>query len=309
MSSKKTPGLGRGLDALLSDDFTLSPKSEIETRGSSSINEIPISDIIPNSDQPRTDFDPETLAELSASIKHIGLVQPITVRELPEEPGKYKIISGERRYRAAKMAGLTSLPAYIRTAQDEEVMEMALIENIQRQDLNAIEISLAFQKLIETYSLTHEELSSRVGKKRTTVTNYLRLLHLPAEIQMALKDGKLSMGHARALLTISDPEVQLAFYEQIQEEALSVRQVEQMVRDFQNAQNIDESHKAPSGGGRKGTKGPSTSEEYDLLARRFSTLFETPVKMSVGKTGKGKITIPFRDSEQLEKIIELLDRL
>ncbi|MCI6278839.1 MAG: ParB/RepB/Spo0J family partition protein [Porphyromonas sp.] len=309
MSSKKTPGLGRGLDALLSDDFTLSPKSEIETRGSSSINEIPISDIIPNSDQPRTDFDPETLAELSASIKHIGLVQPITVRELPEEPGKYKIISGERRYRAAKMAGLASLPAYIRTAQDEEVMEMALIENIQRQDLNAIEISLAFQKLIETYSLTHEELSSRVGKKRTTVTNYLRLLHLPAEIQMALKDGKLSMGHARALLTISDPEVQLAFYEQIQEEALSVRQVEQMVRDFQNAENIDESHKTPSGAGRKGTKGPSTSEEYDLLARRFSTLFETPVKMSVGKTGKGKITIPFRDSEQLEKIIELLDRL
>lgn len=309
MSSKKTPGLGRGLDALLSDDFTLSPNSEIETRGSSSINEIPISDIIPNSDQPRTDFDPETLAELSASIKHIGLVQPITVRELPEEPGKYKIISGERRYRAAKMAGLASLPAYIRTAQDEEVMEMALIENIQRQDLNAIEISLAFQKLIETYSLTHEELSSRVGKKRTTVTNYLRLLHLPAEIQMALKDGKLSMGHARALLTISDPEVQLAFYEQIQEEALSVRQVEQMVRDFQNAENIDESHKTPSGAGRKGTKGPSTSEEYDLLARRFSTLFETPVKMSVGKTGKGKITIPFRDSEQLEKIIELLDRL
>lgn len=309
MSSKKTPSLGRGLDALLSDDFTLSPKSEIETRGSSSINEIPISDIIPNSDQPRTDFDPETLAELSASIKHIGLVQPITVRELPEEPGKYKIISGERRYRAAKMAGLASLPAYIRTAQDEEVMEMALIENIQRQDLNAIEISLAFQKLIETYSLTHEELSSRVGKKRTTVTNYLRLLHLPAEIQMALKDGKLSMGHARALLTISDPEVQLAFYEQIQEEALSVRQVEQMVRDFQNAENIDESHKTPSGAGRKGTKGPSTSEEYDLLARRFSTLFETPVKMSVGKTGKGKITIPFRDSEQLEKIIELLDRL
>lgn len=309
MSSKKTPGLGRGLDALLSDDFTLSPKSEIETRGSSSINEIPISDIIPNSDQPRTDFDPETLAELSASIEHIGLVQPITVRELPEEPGKYKIISGERRYRAAKMAGLASLPAYIRTAQDEEVMEMALIENIQRQDLNAIEISLAFQKLIETYSLTHEELSSRVGKKRTTVTNYLRLLHLPAEIQMALKDGKLSMGHARALLTISDPEVQLAFYEQIQEEALSVRQVEQMVRDFQNAENIDESHKTPSGAGRKGIKGPSTSEEYDLLARRFSTLFETPVKMSVGKTGKGKITIPFRDSEQLEKIIELLDRL
>ena len=236
-------------------------------------------------------------------------MQPITVRELPEEPGKYKIISGERRYRAAKMAGLASLPAYIRTAQDEEVMEMALIENIQRQDLNAIEISLAFQKLIETYSLTHEELSSRVGKKRTTVTNYLRLLHLPAEIQMALKDGKLSMGHARALLTISDPEVQLAFYEQIQEEALSVRQVEQMVRDFQNAENIDESHKTPSGAGRKGTKGPSTSEEYDLLARRFSTLFETPVKMSVGKTGKGKITIPFRDSEQLEKIIELLDRL
>ena len=308
MSNKKTGGLGRGLDALLSDDFSLDTKAEIETRGSSSINEIPISDIIPNTDQPRSDFDPEALEELSASIRHIGLVQPITVHELPDNPGKYKIISGERRYRAAKMAGLESLPAYIRTAQDEEVMEMALIENIQRQDLNAIEISLAFQKLVESYSLTHEELSKRVGKKRTTVTNYLRLLHLPAEIQMALKDGKLTMGHARALLTISDPEVQLAFYEQIQEEALSVRQVEQMVRDYQNAENID-GQNASAQKAKRSPKAPSSSEEYDLLARRFSTLFDTPVKMSVAKTGKGKITIPFRDSEQLERIIELLDRL
>lgn len=309
MSNKKSGGLGRGLDALLSEDFTLDPNPEIETRGSSSINEIPISDIIPNSDQPRTDFDPEALSELSASIKHIGLVQPITVHEVPEEPGKYRIISGERRYRAALMAGLEALPAYIRTARDEEVMEMALIENIQREDLNAIEISLAFQKLVDSYNLTHEELSRRVGKNRTTVTNYIRLLHLPAEIQMALKDGKLTMGHARSLLTISDPEVQLAFYEQIQEEGLSVRQIEEMVRDYRNAENIDNGQQEQKESKTRRQKGPTTSEEFDLLARRFSSLFETPVKMSVSKSGKGKITIPFRDNEQLERIIELLDRL
>ena len=310
MTTKKSGSLGRGLDALLGDDFTLDPKAAIETRGSSSINEIPIEDIIPNKAQPRSDFDGEALSELADSIKHIGLVQPITVSEM-RDSGKYLIISGERRFRAAKLAGLTSLPAYIRKAGDEEVMEMALIENIQRQDLNAIEISLAFQKLIDTYNLTQEELSRRVGKKRTTVTNYLRLLHLPAEIQMGLKDGKLSMGHARALIPIADPEVQLAFYDQIQNEALSVRQVEQMVRDCQNAQNINapDTLKPDTSKGTKRTKGPSTSEEYELLARRFSSLFETPVKMSVAKNGKGKITIPFADSRQLEKIIELLDRL
>ena len=311
MSSKKTGGLGRGLDALLGSDFVLDPNAEIETRGSSSINEIPLADILPSGEQPRSDFDEESLRELSDSIRHIGLVQPITVRELPEDPGKYMIISGERRYRAALMAGLEALPAYIRKAGDEEVMEMALIENIQRQDLNAIEISLAFEKLIKTYNLTQEELSQRVGKNRTTVANYLRLLHLPAEIQMGLKDGKVTMGHARALISISDPEVQLAFYEQIREEGLSVRQVEQMVRDYLNAENIRSNTPSTAGESPRtpAAKGPATSEEYDLLARRFSALFDTKVKMTVGKSGKGKITIPFADSEQLEKIIELLDRL
>lgn len=297
--SSKQRSLGRGLDALISTDYVSG--KEVETEGSSSINEIPLANITPNAEQPRTDFDEETLRELADSIRHIGLVQPITVYELTDQPGHYRIISGERRYRAAQLARLESLPAYVRTAADEQVMEMALIENIQREDLNAIEIALAFKKLMENYALTQEQLSDRVGKKRATIANYLRLLRLPAEIQMALKDAKISMGHARALLGVDDPELQLAFYEQVLSDSLSVRQVEQLVRDY-----LSESE-AP--GQKKSPKRRAASSEYDVLSRRFSDLFKTKVSMKVNDNGKGRITIPFESTEQLEEIIAMLDKL
>ena len=204
----KRSALGRGLDALITMD-------DVKTGGSSSINEIELDKIQPNPEQPRAVFDEETLGELAASIRALGVIQPITVKETG--PEQYMIISGERRYRASKMAGLSSIPAYVRTAADDNVVEMALIENIQREDLNAIEIALAYQRLIENYGLTQEQLSERIGKKRATIANYLRLLKLPAEIQVGLKDKRIDMGHARALIPVEDPEVQLALYEQILE--------------------------------------------------------------------------------------------
>lgn len=296
--------LGRGLDALISSNV------QVQTEGSSSISEIPLSEIQPNAEQPRTDFDPESLEELARSIRHIGIVQPITICELPQEEqdesGKrYKIISGERRYRAAKIAELSAIPAYIRTAEDEQIMEMALIENIQRKDLNAIEVSLAFKKLIEQYQLTQEDLSNRVGKNRATIANYLRLLALPAEIQMGIKDGKISMGHGRALLAIEEPELQLAFYEQILREGLSVRQVEQAVRDANAA--ITEPVTTPPQTTKQQPK--HQNEDFALLSKRFSQLFETKVSMSCNTQGKGRITIPFKSPDQLEHILTLLDRL
>ncbi|MDN4753182.1 ParB/RepB/Spo0J family partition protein [Porphyromonadaceae bacterium W3.11] len=296
MGKNSRRSLGRGLDALISTDV------DIETQGSSSINEVPIQDITPNEDQPRTDFDEESLRELASSIEHIGLVQPITVYELPEKEGKYRIISGERRYRAAKLAGLETMPAYIRTPADEQIMEMALIENIQREDLNAIEIALAFKNLLDHNNLTQDELSRRVGKKRATISNYIRLLRLPAEIQMALKNGKISMGHARSLLSIEDPELQLAFYEQILKDALSVRQVEQLVKDYNQG---DES----TSDNRPKRRAKRTNEAFDLLSNRFSSLFDTKVSFTCNDEGKGKITIPFESADQMEKIISLLDRL
>lgn len=290
--------LGRGLDALISTDF-----SGIDARGSSSINEINLSDIVPNPEQPRTTFDDESLDELAQSIKHIGIIQPITVHTLVDEPGKYKIISGERRYRAATKAGLKAIPAYIRTAEDEQMMEMALIENIQRKDLNAIEVALAFRKLIDTYNLTQEELSQRVGKKRATISNYIRLLKLPAEIQMGLKDGKISMGHARSLLGIEDPEVQLAFYEQIMSDELSVRALEQMVKTY------NEPDDTPTPRPKKSNSNRLLNDEVKLLTKRFRSLFGTKVSMTLSDKGKGKIAIPFDNNDQLEHILALLDKL
>ncbi len=296
----KKSSLGRGLDALISNDI-----NDLEIGGSSSINEIDLKDIIPNPQQPRTTFDDESLEELAQSIKHIGIIQPITVHTLPEEPNKYKIISGERRYRAATMAGLVSIPAYVRTAEDEQMMEMALIENIQRKDLNAIEIALAFRKLIDTYSLTQEELSGRVGKKRATISNYIRLLKLPAEIQMGLKDGKITMGHARSLLGIDDPEMQLAFYEQITRDGISVRALEQMVKTYNEPDDETEVATQPK---RKSKEAP-LSEEVKLLTDRFRSLFGTKVTMTMSDRGRGKIAIPFEDNDQLEHILSLLDKL
>ena len=287
----KRSALGRGLDALITMD-------DLKTGGSSSINEIELSKIQPNPEQPRSVFEQEALDELAASIRTLGVIQPITLKEI--ESDKYMIISGERRYRASLAAGLTSIPAYIRTAEDDNVVEMALIENIQREDLNSIEIALAYQKLIDNYGLTQEKLSERIGKKRTTIANYLRLLKLPAEIQVGLKDKRIDMGHARALIPVDDPEVQLALYEQIIQDGLSVRQVEEMVRSIANGQQTvkkkTEAKEAPS-------------EEFDLLKEQLSNFFQTKVQLVCNKKGKGKITIPFASEEELEKLISLLDNI
>ena len=291
----KRSALGRGLDALITMD-------DLKTGGSSSISEIELQKIQPNPEQPRTIFEEETLQELATSIRSLGVIQPITLREIGQE--QYMIISGERRYRASLMAGLDSIPAYIKTAADENVVEMALIENIQREDLNSIEIALAYQKLIDNYGLTQEKLSERVGKKRATIANYLRLLKLPAEIQMGLKDRKIDMGHARALIPIEDPEVQLALYEQILEEGLSVRNVEEIVRAGIPSETLAQERKKDSAERKK-----RMPEEYNLLKDHLSNFFQTKVQLVCNEQGKGKITIPFTSEDELERLIGLLDKL
>lgn len=290
--------LGRGLDALLTMD-------DLKTGGSSSISEIELSKIEPNPDQPRTIFENETLEELTASIRSYGIIQPITLKEVGTE--KYMIIAGERRYRAALKAGLERVPAYIKTAADEDVAEIALIENIQREDLNAIEISLAYQKLIDTNGFTQEQLSERVGKKRTTIANYLRLLKLPAEIQVGLKDKRIDMGHARALIPVDDPEVQLALYEQILVQGLSVRNVEELVRNTTTDSNGDV--QIPKAEVQKDRR-KLLPDEYKLLKDHLSMFFQTKVKLTYNdENGKGKISIPFNSEEELEKIMGLLDQM
>lgn len=294
MAVMKRSALGRGLDALITMD-------DLKTGGSSSISEIELSKIQPNPEQPRSVFEEETLEELATSIRSLGVIQPITLKEIGTD--KYMIISGERRYRASLKAGLERIPAYIKTAADENVVEMALIENIQREDLNSIEIALAYQKLIDSYGLTQEKLSERVGKKRATIANYLRLLKLPAEIQMGLKDKKIDMGHARALLPVEDPEVQLALYEQILSEGLSVRNVEEIVRNGVEAARPEE--KEAKQAGRK----PMLPEEFNLLKDHLSRFFNTKVQLACNEKGKGRITIPFASEEELERLIGLLDKL
>ncbi|MBQ8530055.1 MAG: ParB/RepB/Spo0J family partition protein [Parabacteroides sp.] len=295
MAVVKRSALGRGLDALITMD-------DLKTGGSSSISEIELSKIQPNPEQPRSIFEEETLEELATSIRSLGVIQPITLKEIG--PEQYMIISGERRYRASRMVGLETIPAYIKTAADENIVEMALIENIQREDLNSIEIALAYQKLIDTYGLTQEKLSERVGKKRATITNYLRLLKLPAEIQMGLKDRKIDMGHARALLPVEDPEVQLALYEQILAEGLSVRNVEEIVRAGINAADL-----AQGKGEKSAERKPKLPEEYNMLKEHLSSFFQTKVQLVCNDKGKGKITIPFASEDELERLIGLLDKL
>lgn len=297
----KKNALGRGLDALISYD-------ESEIQGSSSINEVELSKIVPNPDQPRTVFNEEALLELSASIKSIGLIQPVTLRKLDED--SYQIIAGERRYRASQMAGLTSIPAYIKTVEDDEIMEMALIENIQREDLNSIEIALAYQTLIESLSLTQEQLSERVGKKRATVTNYLRLLKLPAEVQMGVKDKKIDMGHARALVTMNDPVAQLSLYNLILEDGLSVRKVELIVREYSEGKPFRKINTTGVNARAKQTASKKVlSDDFDLLQQHLSSYFNTAVQFNYNKKGKGKITIPFESPEDLERIIVMFDRM
>jgi ParB family chromosome partitioning protein len=287
MAKKKA--LGRGLNALITMD-------DNETRGSSYISEVDLEKIKPNPDQPRVDFDDESMEELAASIKKIGVIQPITLREL--EDGTYQIIAGERRYRASMMMKLKRIPAYVKTVDDEDVMEMALVENIQREDLNAIEIALTYQKLIDSQSLTQEELSERVGKKRATIANYMRLLKLPAELQIGIKDKKIDMGHARALVTIPNPVLQLNLYNRIIKEGLSVRKVEAIVK--QEVAKLFDKNKT-----KKTIQ--KTSEEFDALKNHLSRFFNTPVEFKYSKTGKGKITIPFTSNEDLERIIGIFD--
>ncbi|NDV68205.1 ParB/RepB/Spo0J family partition protein [Dysgonomonas sp. 25] len=298
----KKPVLGRGLDALITLD-------EVKTEGSSSINEVEIAKIEANPDQPRRVFDEEALEELAASIRQIGVIQPITLRKINDD--SYQIIAGERRYRASQKAGLKSIPAYIKTAEDETVMEMALIENIQREDLNSIEIALAYQNLIESYNLTQEKLSERVGKKRTTVANYLRLLKLPAEIQMGIRDKKIDMAHARTLVTLEDAAAQLELYELILEEGLSVRKVEEYVRAINKGEKLEDlltEEKAVDTIKKSGIK-KSTPEEFSLLKTHLSKFFGTKVQLTCDDKGKGRISIPFKSEEELERIMAIFDQL
>lgn len=293
MVHKKYQALGRGLDALIQTDT-------VRTEGSSSMNEIALSQIHANPNQPRREFDEEALKELAASISQIGVIQPITLREVAEN--SYEIIAGERRFRASQLAGLTTIPAYIRTVDDENMMEMALIENIQRQDLNAVEIALAYQHLLEQYELTQDKLSERVGKKRATITNYLRLLKLPATIQMALQNRELDMGHARALLALDNPTLQLKVFAEIQRDHLSVRKVEEMVKRLTEGETVN-----IKGGKLRPKKG--LSEEYVALQKSLMSYFKTKVKLDCSDKGKGKITIPFANDSELERIVALLDGL
>lgn len=293
---KKFPALGRGLDALISTD------DELHTSGSSSISEVPVSKIKANPNQPRREFAAEALNELAESIRQIGIIQPITLRKMDD--GTYQIIAGERRWRASQMAGLSSIPAYIRTADDENMMQMALVENIQREDLNAIEIALAYQNLIEQYDLTQEKLSEKVGKNRATIANFLRLLKLPAQVQMALQNKEMDQGHARALLGLSKPSLQVKLFNEIKEKGYSVRQVEEMVKQLNNGETLTSGrHKLSDKTAKR------LPEEYAELRNRLSDVFSSKVQMTCNQQGKGKITISFDSEEDLERIISMLDRI
>ncbi len=289
----KRNALGRGLGSLISMDDT-------PARGSSAINDIDLNLILPNPDQPRRTFDEEALEELATSIRELGIIQPLSLRQVGQN--SYQIIAGERRYRAALKAGLTSVPAYIRTVNDTELTEMALIENIQREDLNAIEIALTFKKLIDQYDLTQERLSERIGKKRATIANFLRLLKLPADVQLGLRDKRVDMGHARALLTIEKPSLQLKLYNEIIKHGLSVRKVEELAKAYQKA--ADEGEKPEP------VKKPKyTNNDFDILKKHLSSAFKTPVTFTCDNNGKGKITFPFKNEDELERLITIFDAI
>jgi ParB family chromosome partitioning protein len=245
------------------------------------------------------------LRELATSIRELGIVQPLSLRKLDDDT--YQIIAGERRWRASKMAGLKTVPAYIRTASDAEITEMALIENIQREDLDAIEIALAFRKLIDTYHLTQERLSERLGKKRATIANHLRLLRLPAEIQLGLRDHKLEMGHARALLSVEDPKEQLKLYNRVLKEGMSVRRVEELAREIQEA--IEREETADDASTAKDERNDDATKEYDYFRKDLANYFTTPVKFSRNRDGKGSITLKFSNDAELEQIVQLFNRL
>ena len=282
----KKPALGRGLSSLLGGSA-----EEIKTSGSSIFDTLPISSIEPNPAQPRTNFDEEALDDLAESIKQLGVIQPITVRKISDD--KYQIISGERRFRAAQKAGLSKIPSYIKTAEDETVMQMALVENVQREDLNAIEIALSYKALTETQNLTQEKISSLVGKKRATVSNYLRLLKLPAEIQLGISKKQIDMAHARALLSLDDPQKQLEIYEKAIKNNLSSHAVEAMVKEALE-------------GGKKKREKKTLAPEYAEMRDRIQSKLNNKVELSCNNKGKGKISISFSNADELNKIIKLL---
>lgn len=287
----KKQALGRGLSALIATEPTAAV-------GSTQFGEVEIAQINVNPNQPRREFDDEALEELATSIRVNGIISPITLRRMAED--NYQIIAGERRYRASKMAGLDKIPAYIKEVDDNEVMEMALIENIQRVDLNAIEIALSYNSLLGAYNLTQEALAERVGKKRATVTNYLRLLKLPADIQMGLKDKRIEMGHARALAGINDAVQQLSVYEQVLQEGASVRRTEELVRLLAEPAKVT------------ATKKPNSifmPEEYKQLCEGLKSTLEAKVKLDYNDKGKGKITIPFNSDEDLMRLMSLFDKI
>lgn len=284
---------GKGLDALIDTNG-------VRTQGSSTINEIPLRQIEPNPNQPRREFDEEALQELANSIREIGIIQPITLRQTAED--KYQIIAGERRWRASQIAGLESVPAYIRTIKDENVMEMALVENIQREDLNAIEIALAYEHLLDADGMTQEKVSERVGKSRTAITNYLRLLRLPAQVQMALQKKEIDMGHARALLAIDSPSLQIKLFKEVQRNGYSVRKVEELAQQLKNGEDIES-------GKKKIVPKAKLLEEFNLLKNRLSDFLHTKVQLSCSQKGKGKITIPFANEEELERIMNVFDKM
>jgi ParB family chromosome partitioning protein len=295
MNAKKN-ALGRGLGALIDD--AILPKDIVQAVEAS--NEISIDLIDVNPFQPRQDFDQEALEELAASIKQLGIIQPLTLRKL--DNGRFQIIAGERRLRAAKMAGLTTVPAFLITTNDQGMLEMALVENIQRTDLNPIEIAISYQRLIEECNLTQESLSERVGKKRATVANYLRLLKLPPEIQAAIREEKISMGHAKALLAIDDEEQMIEVYRQITEKQLSVREVEEMVRIINQPPGEIEQPKA-----KNKEKDATDPSEYAELKAQLSQFFNSNVDFKRKPNGEGKIIISFKNDAELEKILSLLD--
>ncbi|MBR2113257.1 MAG: ParB/RepB/Spo0J family partition protein [Prevotella sp.] len=282
---------GRGLDALI--DTT----AEVKTEGSSNLSEVEINLIDPNPNQPRREFDQDALQELANSIRELGIIQPITLRMVGN---RYQIIAGERRWRASQLAGLQKIPAYIVSVEDQSVMEMALVENIQREDLNAIEIALAYQHLAEATGMTQAKISDRVGKSRAAVTNYLRLLKLPAQVQMALKNHEIEMGHARALLAIDSPSQQIKLFREVQQQQLSVRKVEELVQALKSGDDV----KTARGKIASKTQLP---EEFNILKDRLAQFFQTKVQMTCSPKGKGKITLQFDNEEQLERIMNILD--
>jgi len=288
---QKRNALGRGLGALIDDSNVIRDQNPVS-------NEIPVSEIEANPYQPRVHFDEESLNELAVSIREVGIIQPVTLRKIGDK--RYQIIAGERRFRASKLAGLTKVPAFVREAGDEAMLELALVENIQREDLDAIEVALSYQRLMEECKLTQESLSDRVGKKRSTISNYLRLLRLPAVIQKAIREQEITMGHARALINITDSETQVMVYRQVVKYDFSVRKTEDIVRKLSNTEEeqFNESR-----------KDSTITNQFEDLKKHLGKYFNSNIGLKINEQYKGKIEIPFKDSKDLERIIGIFDRI